>query len=144
MQEGGGDRKLAASGAGSVTQALQSRSPWDEYQASKDDAPMTRGTAQHHWTPAFQDSNEWDAGRMLAFGPRHVHAGESGKSQLMVFVRSFSTTSRPALRAAACGGRPRAGNDAAAGGEWPHPSHQREPDQYRVTSFDPCHSTRLT
>jgi hypothetical protein len=28
---------------------------------------MTRGTPQHHWTPAFQDSNEWDAGRMLAF-----------------------------------------------------------------------------
>jgi hypothetical protein len=64
-----GDRKLAAGGAGSVTQAnLQSRSPWDEYQASKDDAPMTRGTPQHHWPPAFQDSNEWDAGRMLAFG----------------------------------------------------------------------------
>jgi hypothetical protein len=27
-------------------------------------------------------------------------------------VRSFSTNSRPALRAAACGGRPRAGSDA--------------------------------
>jgi len=26
-------------------------------------------------------------------------------------VRTFSTSSRPALRAAACGGRPRAGND---------------------------------
>ena len=51
-----------------MTQAnLQSWSPCDEYQASKDDAPMSRGTAQHHWILAFQDSNEWDAGRMLAF-----------------------------------------------------------------------------
>jgi hypothetical protein len=59
---------VAAGGTGSVTQAnLQSRSPCDEYQASKDDAPMTRGTPQHHWTPAFWDSKEWDAGRMLAF-----------------------------------------------------------------------------
>jgi hypothetical protein len=32
-------------------------------------------------------------------------------------VRSFSTNSRPALRAAACGGRPRAGSDATATGE---------------------------
>ena len=29
---------------------------------------MTRGTAQHHWILAFQDSNAWDAGRVLAFG----------------------------------------------------------------------------
>ena len=29
-------------------------------------------------------------------------------------VRSFSTNSRPALRAAACGGRPRAGSDTTA------------------------------
>jgi hypothetical protein len=35
----------------------------------------------------------------------------------MVFVRSFSTSSRPALRTAACGGRPRAGNDTTAPGE---------------------------
>jgi hypothetical protein len=32
-------------------------------------------------------------------------------------VRSFSTNSRPALRAAACGGRPRAGDDATVTGE---------------------------
>jgi len=31
-------------------------------------------------------------------------------------VRSFSTNSRPALRAAACGGRPRAGNTTTATG----------------------------
>jgi hypothetical protein len=36
-------------------------------------------------------------------------------------VRSFSTNSRPALRAAACGGRPRAGSDATVTEEWPHP-----------------------
>jgi hypothetical protein len=35
-----------------------------------------------------------------------------GEPLLALFVRSFSTTSRPALRAAACGGRPRAGNDS--------------------------------
>jgi hypothetical protein len=34
-------------------------------------------------------------------------------------VRSFSTNSRPALRAAACGGRPRAGSDAAGTGNRP-------------------------
>jgi hypothetical protein len=39
-------------------------------------------------------------------------------------VRSFSTNSRPALRAAACGGRPRAGSDAAATGDGSH-----RPDQ---------------
>jgi hypothetical protein len=32
----------------------------------------------------------------------------------VALVRTFSTNSRPALRAAACGGRPRAGSDAAA------------------------------
>jgi hypothetical protein len=42
-------------------------------------------------------------------------------------VRTFSTGSRPALRAAACGGRPRAGNDAAATGELASPSHQMIP-----------------
>ena len=31
-------------------------------------------------------------------------------SPLMSLVRTFSTNSRPALRAAACGGRPRAGS----------------------------------
>jgi hypothetical protein len=35
-------------------------------------------------------------------------------------VRSFSTTSRPALRAAACGGRPRAGSQSAAKGQPTH------------------------
>ncbi len=35
-----------------------------------------------------------------------------GRPLLALLVRSFSTTSRPALRAAACGGRPRAGSDA--------------------------------
>jgi hypothetical protein len=40
----------------------------------------------------------------------------------MVLVRSFSTTSRPALRAAACGGRPRAGSDPTATGEPASPS----------------------
>ena len=34
-------------------------------------------------------------------------------------VRLFSTRSRPALRAAACGGRPRAGNDMTGTGDWP-------------------------
>jgi hypothetical protein len=39
-------------------------------------------------------------------------------SALVRFVRrSFSTNSRPALRAAACGGRPRAGSDATVTGE---------------------------
>jgi hypothetical protein len=35
----------------------------------------------------------------------------SAVAGLRVAVKSFSTPSRPALRAAACGGRPRAGND---------------------------------
>jgi hypothetical protein len=39
-------------------------------------------------------------------------------SVLVSFVgRSFSTNSRPALRAAACGGRPRAGSDTTVTGE---------------------------
>jgi hypothetical protein len=37
-------------------------------------------------------------------------------------VRSFSTNSRPALRAAACGGRPRAGGDTAVTGKRASPS----------------------
>jgi hypothetical protein len=40
----------------------------------------------------------------------------------MEFVRTFSSTSRPALRAAACGGRPRAGNDTTEIGEPAPPS----------------------
>ena len=42
----------------------------------------------------------------------------------MMFVRSFSTTSRPALRAAACGGRPRAGSDTTITAEPTSPSTQ--------------------
>ena len=38
-------------------------------------------------------------------------------SVLMSLVRSFSTNSRPALRAAACGGRPRAGSHTTVTGE---------------------------
>jgi hypothetical protein len=37
-------------------------------------------------------------------------------------VRSFSTNSRPALRAAAYGGRPRAGSDTTVAGEPASPS----------------------
>ena len=53
---------------------------------------------------------------------RRVRAGE-------VRVRSFSTNSRPALRAAACGGRPRAGNDPTVTGEPTSPSPQLVPKQ---------------
>jgi hypothetical protein len=42
-------------------------------------------------------------------------------------VRSFSTNSRPALRAAACGGRPRAGSDTMVIGAPSHPARKREP-----------------
>jgi hypothetical protein len=35
-------------------------------------------------------------------------------AESMEYIRPFSTASRPALRAAACGGRPRAGNDTSA------------------------------
>ena len=41
-------------------------------------------------------------------------------------ARSFSTNSRPALRAA-CGGRPRAGNHAVGTGNRPHPHTGSEP-----------------
>jgi hypothetical protein len=44
-----------------------------------------------------------------------------------MLVRSFSTTSRPALRAAASGGRPRAGNDTVRAGEPAPPSDQSDP-----------------
>ena len=47
--------------------------------------------------------------------------------ELMLLVISFSTNSRPALRAAASGGRPRAGNDTTATGEPASPSSQQEP-----------------
>jgi hypothetical protein len=57
---------------------------------------------------------------MLAF--RSVQQGEHCVREEFLYelkasivsVRSFSTNSRPALRAAACGGRPRAGSDTAA------------------------------
>jgi hypothetical protein len=42
--------------------------------------------------------------------------GKPSKTTI-VLVRTFSTNSRPALRAAACGGRPRAGSDTTATGE---------------------------
>jgi hypothetical protein len=44
-----------------------------------------------------------------------------------VAVRTFSTSSRPALRAAACGGRPRAGSDATATREPASPNAQADP-----------------
>src|SRR5215213_5845364 len=58
------------------------------------------------------------AGREACRVPlRHVRAGE-------VRVRTFSTDSRPALRAAACGGRPRAGSDATVTGVPASPSRR--------------------
>jgi hypothetical protein len=39
----------------------------------------------------------------------------------MELVKTFSSISRPALRAAACGGRPRAGNNTTGTEERPHP-----------------------
>jgi len=41
--------------------------------------------------------------------------------------RLFSTPSRPALRAAACGGRPRAGSDTTVTREPASPSTQADP-----------------
>jgi hypothetical protein len=53
---------------------------------------------------------------------RSMPAFRSVVSVLVSFVvRSFSTNSRPALRAAACGGRPRAGRATAATEAPPHP-----------------------
>jgi hypothetical protein len=49
---------------------------------------------------------------------RRVRAGE-------LRVRTFSTNSRPALRAAACGGRPRAGSDTTVTGQLALPSMPR-------------------
>src|SRR5215207_9199289 len=43
----------------------------------------------------------------------------------IALVRSFSTNSRPALRAAACGGRPRAGSDTTATPEPASPCPQQ-------------------
>ena len=52
-------------------------------------------------------------------------------SVLESFVgRSFSTNSRPALRAAACGGRPRAGSDTTATGRPASPTTQARTDRY--------------
>ena len=44
-------------------------------------------------------------------------------------VRSFSTNSRPALRAAACGGRPRPAATRPSPWDGPHPPRRREPAQ---------------
>jgi hypothetical protein len=46
-------------------------------------------------------------------------------------VTTFSTTSRPALRAAACGGRPRAGSDTTVTGEPASPSNAAGTDTPR-------------
>jgi hypothetical protein len=51
-------------------------------------------------------------------------------------VRSFSTNSRPALRAAACGGRPRAGSDTMVTGIPTNPPCGGDPEQRRCTR--PC------
>jgi hypothetical protein len=56
---------------------------------------------------------------------RRVHAGE-------VCRRCFSTNSRPALRAAACGGRPRAGSATTATREPASPSNRVEPELSRA------------
>jgi hypothetical protein len=56
-------------------------------------------------------------------GTRSMLAFRSVVSVLVRFVvRSFSTNSRPALRAAACGGRPRAGSTATGTGAPASPS----------------------
>jgi hypothetical protein len=54
-----------------------------------------------------------------------------GSRLKLMLVRSFSTTSRPALRAAASGGRPRAGNDPT-GTEAVHRGSGQRPDQRPV------------
>jgi hypothetical protein len=57
---------------------------------------------------------------------RSMPAFRSVVSVLVSFVgRSFSTSSRPALRAAACGGRPRAGSETTGTGTDLNP-HIRE------------------
>jgi hypothetical protein len=43
-------------------------------------------------------------------------------SVLLRELGDFLYTLRPALRAAACGGRPRAGNDTTGTGDRPHPA----------------------
>jgi hypothetical protein len=69
------------------------------------------------------------AGRTLE--GRRMPVSRSACSCRRVAVRTFSTPSRPALRAAACGGRPRAGSDTTATGRPASPStppgryHQR-------------------
>jgi hypothetical protein len=61
---------------------------------------------------------------MRRAGARAKHAGVPLRRIRAVegAGRLFSTPSRPALRAAACGGRPRAGSDATATGEPASPS----------------------
>jgi single-strand DNA-binding protein len=61
-------------------------------------------------------------------GTRSMPAFHSVVSALVSFVgRGFSTNSRPALRAAACGGRPRAGSDTTVTRHRPHPPPKEEP-----------------
>jgi hypothetical protein len=65
-----------------------------------------------------QRSDGAGCGRSMQGVPlRRVRAGAGAG-------RSFSTPSRPALRAAACGGRPRAGSDAAVTGAPASPSRR--------------------
>jgi hypothetical protein len=60
---------------------------------------------------------------MLAF--------RSASKATIALVRSFSTNSRPTLRAAASGGRPRAGSDTTVTGEPASRSRHGEPKQSR-------------
>ena len=53
-------------------------------------------------------------------------------------VRTFSTNSRPARRAAASGGRPRAGSDTTGTGEPAPPSHQVTPPPPPPEAHRPC------
>jgi hypothetical protein len=61
--------------------------------------------------------------RSHSTGHRRVNRDKTHRTVELV-VTTFSTTSRPALRAAACGGRPRAGNDTTGTGEPASPSRQ--------------------
>jgi hypothetical protein len=61
--------------------------------------------------------------RLLGVRVRRMLAFRSAVSELLsVVVRSFSTNSRPALRAAACGGRPRPARHDGHRGSRPHRS----------------------
>jgi hypothetical protein len=72
-------------------------------------------------------------------------AFRSGVSVLVSFVvRSFSTNSRPALRAAASGGRPRAGNDPTGTGDRPHPLTRWRRSSRRAAAGAKAAATRTT